>query len=152
MLLEMHGKVGITSNKKLYEFIFKFHKAIKKEERQMEPDFYDKCNESNQTHYDVEIVSIEGKVEFPKGLHIHESKLNGKKFMCWTGQLPTCIDVIKTVNTWCMGTVYTIETGIDFADLYDDPAGVNASNFNSIDPVFARDHGIDIYMASYSMD
>ncbi|MCX6756139.1 MAG: hypothetical protein NTX85_02275 [Candidatus Nomurabacteria bacterium] len=145
----MYGKVNVSSKEKDYEFCFNIHKSLKKEDRQIEPEFYSKWMESNHTHYDFEIISIDGKSDLLDGFHIHESKLNGKKFVCWSGQLPTEMHAMTTVNTWCVGTVYTLETGIDFQKLYD-IHGLSMDEFCAMDSVLRDSYGVTAINTLYS--
>lgn len=114
----------VKSNGKNYRFEIKFHKSDNERTQQIEPDFYRKYSVSHKVHegvhYEIEIISmeIEQHANFSK-VHIHTSLKNDKKYVCWTGHLPTKTQALLVAQMWCAGTIFTIENGEDFGLLFD---------------------------------
>ncbi len=104
-------------------------------------------------HYEVEVLSKELTghplmAESPSPLHVHLSSKNDRYFICWTHPVDTFDLAMKMASAWAVGTVYTIESAIDFAKiLYAN--NIEPSNFDGICDYFQNEHMIEIISFDY---
>lgn len=114
----------VKSRTKDYKFEIQFHQSNKTEDQQIEPNFYIEYSSDHKTHYgihyemEVLYTGLEG-LEFFSKIHIHSSLKNSKKYICWTGYVPTESMALSIARMWCAGSIYTIESGEDFVHLFD---------------------------------
>lgn len=94
-------------------------------------------------HHEMELVEIESwRPTNSSNLHIHQSKINGRQFVCWPKQIPSLAGAIMLFKVWCVGTIYTLETGNDFGPLFD---GKNREGFCE-----HMKSNFDIFVTGYS--
>ncbi len=100
------------------EFSLAAHLSIKKDDRLIEPAFY-KDEPPEGPHHEIEIESPR-IWEHEHGAHIHFHRVPGtdRNFVCWTGALRLLRHVEPVVRMWCLGTAYTMQTGLDFLPEY----------------------------------
>ncbi len=151
----MKAKVIVLSGKSgsQYEFQFKLHKSTQIGELQIEPIFYEKWAKIPKgTHYETEIIYPDIQ-SFPhsKKIHFHTSELNKKDFICWIGQVPIPQGLSAVIDMWCVGTVYTIETGEDFATLFE-LHKIDTNFFDPLIDVLEKEYDISIYYHYYNFN
>jgi len=120
----MKKEFVVKSREKDYRLEILFHKSNKVGDQQIEPEFYLKYSSAHKTHdgvhYEMEVLhtGLEG-LEFFSKIHIHSSLKNNKKYVCWTGHVPTKSMALLITRMWCAGSIYTIEKGEDFGCLFE---------------------------------
>jgi len=120
----MKKNLVVFFKNKIYRFEIRFHESTKVADQEIEPEFYLKYslehNVYNGTHFEMEVIlkELEGLNHFEK-IHIHISSKNGKKYICWTGQLMAESQAVLVAKMWCAGSVYTIIYGEDFVLLFE---------------------------------
>lgn len=98
-------------------FVIAAHLAVMPVQQLIEPDFYIRFSRSlsppRGPHYELEVLEPVdmGQTEH---IHVHVSKKNERKFVCWSGHLPTLQHAKSVLWTWCLGTAYTMVTGENF--------------------------------------
>lgn len=103
----------VTQGKK--RFVFDFQPLLSNSENDLvmeKIEFYQKWAKMAQMpHLEFEILSL------PKDastLHLHIHRVGYKKLMCWTKRIADYNQALWILQTWCLGSVYTILTGIPF--------------------------------------
>jgi len=81
-------------------------------------------------HIELEIVSLPPEAAGTNELHIHP--VGDRKFLCWTGHIEDEKTVHWVFKFWCLGSVYTILTGLKFDDyLFSDEIKGNTEKFEA---------------------
>jgi len=62
-------------------------------------------------HLEFEIISLPEEAETA---HLHIHKVDDRRFLCWTHRIADLNEASSILQTWCLGCVYTILTGIPF--------------------------------------
>lgn len=91
------------------------HRSESESERLIEPNFYTANSPTvapHGVHHELEIATPP-VWEHPNSTFIHYHKVLGtdRRFICWSGSLPTLGDASKVIAVWCVGTVFTMLTG-----------------------------------------
>lgn len=138
-------EIRITANERPYYFLLYIHRAARKRDLRIDQAFYRKGRERivpRCPHHEIEIVvPIIGNHRRQGLIHFHVSDVTNLPFVCWTGRLPTIAKAKEIVATWCVGTVYTMETGHDFAACLQE-AKIDPDNMAEITAFFKEKHGI----------
>lgn len=89
------------------------------QKRYIEKKFYDDHASGGFVgpHFEIELFTDVSKYPHADKIHYHQTPAN-RIFVCWTRHLPNAAAATTIFNAWCAGTVYTIETGEDFAPLF----------------------------------
>ena len=98
------------------------HRSEDSSKRHIEAWFYE--SESPEgipqgVHHEMELLSgpwVRPGLT-PTRMHIHPNRETGKKFVCWTGSLPSIELATVVFERWAVGTIYTITTGQDFVPM-----------------------------------
>lgn len=130
--------IYVRSFEKTYDFVFIVHYSEASEHHQIEKDFYG-SNIPKGIHLEAEIKNI---AEFQKEqhlskVHVHLSQKTGKQYVCWTGQISTLVDLNDMLRMWCVGSVYTLEHGVQFEKLLQD-AGIEINDFHACREFFEQ--------------
>jgi hypothetical protein len=135
----MRIAVVISSMQKEYLFHFFASKSFKLEDQNIEESFYLKWYGSvhQGVHFEMEIYSQEILKhplmdKKPSPLHVHLSEKNGKQYVCWTGPVPTFQYALEMLKAWCVGTVYTMENGKDYATLFNGRPDLKSDDFKGL--------------------
>ncbi len=100
------------------EFVIAAHASPSTSERLIELPFYG-ANPPQGEHHELEVLSPNLREhEHRKKVHMHQSLLNQRDFVCWTGHLPTLDEVRAVLPVWCVGTAYSMHTGRTFDSEY----------------------------------
>ena len=121
-------QVTVLAKKQIFDLGFIVHESNSLENQRIESEFYVKWNDGIHTgiHHEIEILSPQlldsklyqrGMVS-PSKLHIHRSKkFTDQYYVCWTGHLPNINVMLKIVNFWSVGSVYSLMHEKDFATM-----------------------------------
>ncbi len=115
--------VNINTTDHHYRFIGDIHIATKDEELNLDLQLFYMTYRSEGDlisfpHHEIEIITDCSGFEHSSKLHIHKSEKTNKPFVCWTSDIKTIADAEKVFRLWCVGTVYTLITGNDFATIF----------------------------------
>lgn len=124
-----------------YRFVIMAHRTASVGERLIEPEFYKNHSLKHEIpegdHHEIEILEPAlWKHEHAKKIHTHPIGTR-RHFVCYTSALPTIKDVEAILRVWCVGTVYTMITGLDFGAEY-------ARGQDSFHDRMRDEHGITI--------
>ena len=111
------------NNRSFPDFVItgKLHVANDISQLQLDPDnFYIKegAQLPDFPHYEIEIYSEESGLlnhEHMKKIHLHQSDKTQADFICWTARISTKEVAQQIFRLWCVGTVFTLINGEDFA-------------------------------------
>lgn len=130
--------VRVDSTKQRYEFIFVIHRSESPQDHQIEDDFYGE-NIPQGLHFEAEIrekdISELNQQEHRSKLHIHESKKTKKHYVCWTGNISRHKMMHDMLVMWCAGSVYTMESGIQFEKIIEEKKG-DVNDFEGCKAIF----------------
>ncbi len=106
-----------------FKFTGIIHTANKEQDLLLSPEkfyipFRPEANIPSFPHQEIEIISDLSGLEYSSKLHIHTSEINNKRFVCWTEDIKTIEDAKKVFRLWSIGSVYTLITGEDFAQVF----------------------------------
>jgi hypothetical protein len=108
------NKIVVKSELGPLTFICAMHQANSAEDLRLSvEEFYKKWRKNHDLpsfpHYEVELLNQdEIEQKFPKpDLHVHKSE-DGKKFMCYTPDIPSPEAAYLMWKAWCVGSVYSL--------------------------------------------
>jgi hypothetical protein len=116
------------------EFIFEvgMHVANTTDQLCMEQmEYYQKYagKTPSMPHIELEILTLPSET---MGVELHIHPVNDKKFVCWTGHVPDDAQASWVFRIWCLGSIYTVLTGIPFEKyLFDDDIKGDSDAFES---------------------
>lgn len=94
------------------------HCSNSPKDRMLPPEFYSENRSDGSvpqgTHFEIEILSP-AVWDLEEPVHWHRGQNGSQRFVCWVGDLSTIDAVVAQLSIWCLGTVYTMDTGEDFA-------------------------------------
>lgn len=113
-------KVIVKVKDRKFVFEFKGHLSQAPEQLKLDPiGVYEKNNAEipKGSHIELEIVSLPNECEkVLKGLHIYNA--GEKRFVYYTGCIPTDIEAREIVRLWSLGSIYTTLVGNDFTPFF----------------------------------
>lgn len=126
----------------IHTFRCDVHRTESPADRLMEVSFYEKASQPGVpqgVHYEMEIME---PTSTPYGLpvHIHVNPASKRRFLCWTGSLPTEDSAWNLFQVWSIGTAYTLETKKDFGALM-------LKDVEKFKELMAHDHNIKLTSA-----
>jgi hypothetical protein len=129
-------------------FEFFVYQSSNPEDHKIEASFYQQWSPNHSVpmgnHYEVELFEPGKILNHPNGKLVHLHKTSRYKyFICWTEPVPDEQTLQKMIKTWCLGTFYTLVTGVDFALLYKEHS-VDIHNFEWIETFMIEEYSFFI--------
>ena len=82
------------------------------------PDFYrDFGYIPKGMHHEIEILTPVWLDENRDRIHFFTSTRNGRRFICYPRPIETLDKAMEILSVWCVGTAFTLKTGIDFQNI-----------------------------------
>lgn len=124
-------KLTTASPERNYTFNFRLHLILDSNDFYLDPkNFYSKYSQNKKIpalpHYEIEILEKISDFPAAKKINFCCSNKNEGFFISWADRIAWEVEAEEIIETWTLGTVYTMIRGHDFSDLYDEVSNKNA--------------------------
>ncbi len=113
--------IKVATKRGIHQFAVIIHALDSPDQFHMDPvGFYEKYSKSipRGIHHELEIVEPDESLFERHFLHVHKSRKTGKLFICYPLHVPDTQKAREVFETWCLGSVATIEEGVDLNTIY----------------------------------
>lgn len=107
-----------TKDGRTFRFVGDLYESFSPKERAIEAAFYESggFGQPEGTHHEIELTGMPwGHLGVSRSLvHVQQRQGTKRDFICYTAPLSTKKEAWELFTWWCLGTVYTAETGVSF--------------------------------------